>query len=202
MRNDVAVLKHVPQQLRKVASSENNKAAAKTRRQRGYQWEDTLVKRFNAQSGWRAFRLGSPSVGLPDILAVNSKTKHLVVIEAKSGSGNTLTVPVEQTERCLKWIDMFSLYKKRHVILAFKFSSKRRVGPAQYKSRELREFYKVRSPRSKPVECVCTYDGDFYAKRKGTYNDYDKIRIRNAECVMPFETKQSANALSSARIIF
>ena len=40
----------------------NNKKIAKTRRQRGYQWEDTLVKRFNSVENWKAFRLGSPSV--------------------------------------------------------------------------------------------------------------------------------------------
>ena len=48
------------------------KKIAKTRRQRGYQWEDTLVKRFNSLEGWKAFRLGSPSVALPDVLVVNN----------------------------------------------------------------------------------------------------------------------------------
>ena len=33
----------------------NFKKIAKTRRQRGYQWEDTLVKRFNKMDGWKAF---------------------------------------------------------------------------------------------------------------------------------------------------
>ena len=31
------------------------KKIAKTRRQRGYQWEDTLVKRFNSLEGWKHF---------------------------------------------------------------------------------------------------------------------------------------------------
>ena len=56
----------------KKRSSEKNKKIARTRRQRGYNWEDTLVKRFNARPNWKAFRLGSPSVALPDILVVNN----------------------------------------------------------------------------------------------------------------------------------
>ena len=49
----------------------NNQKIAKTRRQRGYQWENTLVKRFNSVENWKAFRLGSPSVALPDVLVVS-----------------------------------------------------------------------------------------------------------------------------------
>ena len=36
----------------------NFKKIAQTRRQRGYNWEDTLVKRFNKLENWKAFRLG------------------------------------------------------------------------------------------------------------------------------------------------
>ena len=61
----------------------NFKKIAKTRRQRGYNWEDTLVKRFNSMDNWKAFRLGSPSVALPDILCVNNEDKILFTIEAK-----------------------------------------------------------------------------------------------------------------------
>jgi len=46
--------------LRKL--KKNNQKIAKTRRQRGYQWENTLVKRFNSVKNWKAFRLGSPTV--------------------------------------------------------------------------------------------------------------------------------------------
>lgn len=181
--------------------SSGNRTAARTRRQRGYQWEDTLVKRFNSSEGWRAFRLGSPSTGLPDILAVNPKRGHLVVIEAKSGSGTTLSVPDEQVERCRVWADTFSAFKRRHVILAYKFISKRRVGTAEYRPRELREFYKVRGPRSKPAECICTYDGGFYAKRDGLGSDY-RVPVRGAECIMPFKTRQPEEIVRGARIIF
>ena len=47
---------------------EKIKKINKTRRQRGYTWENTLVKRFNSIKSWKAFRLGSPSVALPDVL--------------------------------------------------------------------------------------------------------------------------------------
>ncbi|HZS73109.1 MAG TPA: resolvase, partial [Candidatus Nitrosotalea sp.] len=69
---------------RKKNSKKTNQRIARTRRQRGYNWEDTLVKRFNAVDGWKAFRLGSPSVGLPDILAVSTRENVIYTIEAKS----------------------------------------------------------------------------------------------------------------------
>ena len=73
----------------------NFKKIAQTRRQRGYNWEDTLVKRFNKMDKWKAFRLGSPSVALPDLLCVNNKDSVLFTIEAKSGTGTTLPVPFD-----------------------------------------------------------------------------------------------------------
>jgi len=77
---------------------ENNLRVARTRRQRGYQWEDTLVKRFNAIKFWKAFRLGSPSVALPDVLTVNNVISTIFTIEANSGTGTTLHVPFDQIE--------------------------------------------------------------------------------------------------------
>ena len=53
---------YVIQRQRLTAKNIENRKVSKTRRQRGYQWEDTLVKRFNALDSWKAFRLGSPSV--------------------------------------------------------------------------------------------------------------------------------------------
>ncbi len=61
----------------------NFKKIAQTRRQRGYNWEDTLVKRFNSMDNWKAFRLGSPSVALPDVLCVNNEDSVIFTIEAK-----------------------------------------------------------------------------------------------------------------------
>ena len=163
----------------------NNQKAAKTRRQRGYQWEDTLVKRFNTSSDWKAFRLGSPSIALPDVLAVNTEDSTIFTIEAKSGTSTSLPVPYDQIERCLEWIKTFDIYKKRHVLLAFKFLSKKRLGVGKYESRELREFYKIWDEKLEITDCVCTYEGKIYAKVDGSRKE-----IHLKECKMPFKTKQ------------
>ena len=143
--------------------AERNKKIARTRRQRGYNWEDTLVKRFNALDSWKAFRLGSPSVALPDILAVSSMANTIFTIEAKSGTGTTLHVPYDQIIRCLKWIHTFERYETRKTIIAFKFLSKKRIDTGKYEHRQLREFYKTWDESNKITDFVCTYDGETYA---------------------------------------
>jgi len=167
----------------------NNKKAARIRRQRGYQWEDTIVKRFNGNNKWKAFRLGSPSIALPDVLAVNTEDSTIFTIEAKSGTSTSLPVPADQIERCLDWIKTFDIYKKRNVILAFKFLSKKRIGLGKYESRELREFYKIWDESLEITDCVCTYEGIFFAKINGTRKE-----LSLKECSMPFKTKQKSSA--------
>ena len=162
----------------------NFKKIAKIRRQRGYQWEDTVVKRFNKLDNWKAFRLGSPSVALPDILSVNNKDSILYTLEAKSGTGTTLTVPFDQIIRCLNWTNNFEVYKIRHVILAFKFLSKKRVGVGTYEKRELREFFKVWDSKKSPTDIVCRYDGITYALKEGK-----KKKLALKDYVMPFVSK-------------
>ena len=166
---------------KKYTEKSKNKRIAKIRRQRGYHWEDTIVKRFNALDDWKAFRLGSPSVALPDVLIVSSKNNTIFTIEAKSGTGNTLQVPFDQIIRCLNWTNTFVLYKTRKVILAFKFLSKKRVGVGKYESRELREFFKVWDETKNAIDCVCTYEGKTYAiqSRKRV-----KLNLKNYK--MPF----------------
>ncbi len=168
----------------KTRSSKKNKKIARTRRQRGYNWEDTLVKRFNALSNWKAFRLGSPSVALPDILVVNNDQSIIYTIEAKSGTGTTLQVPFDQIIRCLNWTNHFELYKKRKVVLAFKFLSKKRIGVGKYENRQLREFYKVWDESKKIIDCVCTYNGETYAIKEGKRQ---KLILKDYE--MPFKSK-------------
>lgn len=162
-----------------------NKKTQQTRRQRGYFWEDTLVKRFNALKDWKAFRLGSPSVALPDILAVNNKNSTILTIEAKSGTVDRLPVPYDQILRCLNWVDNFGVYNNRKVVLAFKFLSKKRIGLGKYESRELREFYKVWDSSIDPIDCVCTYDGEIYAMR-----DRKNSKLKLEEFQMPFKSKR------------
>ena len=170
-------------------TSKNNKKIARTRRQRGYHWEDTIVKRFNKLENWEAFRLGSPSVALPDILTVNNQERILFTIEAKSGTNNTLQVPYDQISRCLKWTETFKVYKTRDVILAFKFLSKKRISQGEYESRELREFYKIWDESITPTNCVCTYDGDVFSKKNGR-----REKINLIEHPMPFKTKHRHSA--------
>ncbi len=162
----------------------NNRKIAKTRRQRGYQWENTLVKRFNSVENWKAFRLGSPSVALPDVLVVSDKFLTIFATEAKSGTGTTLYVPYDQIERCLNWANNFRLYKTRKVILAFKFLSKKRIGVDKYEKRQLREFYKIWDNNKKAVNCVCTYNGNMYTIKNGIQK---KLHLQNLH--PPFKTR-------------
>ncbi|MBA4718449.1 MAG: resolvase [Nitrosopumilus sp.] len=166
-------------------NKKNNQKAARLRRQRGYHWEDTLVKRFNSTEKWKAFRLGSPSIALPDVLAVSTEENTIYTIEAKSGTGTSLPVPADQIERCLEWIKTFDIFKKRNVLLAFKFLSKKRIGVGEYESRELREFYKIWDKSLEITDCVCTYEGRFFAKIDGRRKE-----LFLKECLIPFKTKQ------------
>ena len=167
----------------------NHQKAVKTRRQRGYQWEDTIVKRFKKTENWKAFRLGSPSIALPDVLAVNTEQSTIFTIEAKSGTSTSLPVPADQIERCLEWIKTFDIYKKKQVLLAFKFLSKKRIDVGVYKNRELREFFKIWDETLEITDCVCTYDGKIYSKINGKRKELDL-----KECKMPFKTKQRTSA--------
>jgi len=172
------------QYQRNTSQNKKNKKIARTRRQRGYNWENTLVKRFNSLSGWKAFRLGSPSVALPDVLVVSNSNSTIFTIEAKSGTGTTLQVPFDQIIRCVNWTNHFELYKTRQVVLAFKFLSKKRLGVGKYENRQLREFYKVWDGSKKIVDCVCTYDGKTYALIDGK-----RKKLVLKDCEMPFKSK-------------
>ena len=158
---------------------------SRTRRQRGYQWEDTLVKRFNKLDNWKAFRLGSPSVALPDILSLNNEDSIIFTIEAKSGTSTSLTVPFDQIVRCMNWTENFKVYQTRQVILAFKFLSKKRIGSSLYEKRELREFFKVWNTKLTPIDIVCKYDGTTYGLISGK-----RKSIKLKDYRMPFKEKK------------
>ena len=102
----------------------NHQKAAKTRRQRGDQWEDTIVKRFKKSENWKAFRLGSPSIALPDVLAVNTQESTIFAIEAKSGTSTSLPVPADQIQRV--WIGLKHLiFMKKTSIACIQISLKK-----------------------------------------------------------------------------
>lgn len=170
--------------MRAAPRVDKNMRASRARRSRGYAWEGALVKRFNGADGWLGFRLGSPSVALPDILAVNNSSKSLIIVEAKSGTGTTLQVPAEQVGRCARWAETLGAYRDRRVVLAFKFLSKKRVGTATYTGRALREFYKEWDCADEPVSCVCTYDGLTYALEGG-----GRAEKRLPDFGMPFSSR-------------
>ena len=158
---------------------------SRIRRQRGYHWEDTLVKRFNKLDNWKAFRLGSPSVALPDILSLNNDESIIFTIEAKSGTSTSLTVPSDQIVRCMNWTENFKVYQTREVILAFKFLSKKRIGNSLYEKRELREFFKVWNTKRTPIDIVCKYDGTTYGLNKGK-----RKSIKLKDYRMPFKERK------------
>lgn len=113
---------------------------ARTRKKRGYDWEDAIVKRF-LEKGWVAMRLGSPSIHLPDVLAIDNHSMVILAIEAKSGTRNSIVIPGPQVERTYQFVESFKAYKERKVILAVKFLSKKRVASGKYTRRKRREFF-------------------------------------------------------------
>ena len=188
MSNVVKLQKAVAQKKTK----KDNVKIARTRRQRGYHWEDMLVKRFNSLDGWKGFRLGSPSVGLPDILAISTKNSTIFTIEAKSGTTNSLVVPYDQIIRCLKWVDNFELYQTREVIFAFKFLSKKRIGLGEYEKRELREYYKVWDKTKQISDFACNYDGTTHS-----IIDAKRQRLDLKDYAMPFVSKNAKTTQES-----
>lgn len=137
---------------------------------------------------WHARRLGGSSTGLPDIVAVNNTVGVLLTIEAKSGTSDILYVPQDQIERCLMIRNMFGIYPERHIILAFKFMSKkrfRRKNETVYESRKLLEYYKVADVVAEmgilPI-VKCTYDGRTYAIYKNK-----TIALNLPDYSMPFQ---------------
>ncbi len=160
--------------------------ASNIRRHRGYNWEDTIVKRFNAVDGWSGYRLGSASVSLPDVLALNPATKSAFVIEAKSGTTDRLVVPPAQIERCIDWHHILGPFKQRRVVLAFKFLSKKRIGRAEYGGRKLHEFFKVWDVDTMPIECVCMYDGTTYGRHEDK-----RVTLKLGDCALPIRKKDA-----------
>lgn len=97
----------------------NTAQTARLARRRGYQWERSLADRINQWDGWTAFRLGSPSTKIPDILAVGPD--QVIAIECKTGQGDLLYIPSDQISNCRKVVEPFSHRYETMVVGAFKF---------------------------------------------------------------------------------
>jgi Holliday junction resolvase len=172
----------------------------RTRRQnRGYTFETQLVKEFN-KGTWKARRLGGSSSGLPDVGIVNNTQKLMYAIEAKSTVYNFCEVPVKQIKRCIDYLDMFSVYEKRNVILAFRFATKRailaentlvkitRVKPVYYIFL-IKKFYKI----SDIEAFTCNSKGSINVK----INNYDSNKIYNFSEYIELECFRSINDLKN-----
>ena len=143
------------------------------RKQRGYSFEHELVNRINKVEGWIAIRLGSPSISLPDIIAVNNGNSTLLAIEAKSSSSDIITIPVDQIMRCLRILNTFAIYENKYAIIALKFMSKKWRGRRRYTYRELREYYYVLNNTVVNDDIKCKYDGSLYY-----YYSNDKLSLQ------------------------
>ena len=120
------------------------------RPRRGYEFEKHVVESLNA-TGWKARRLGSPSIELPDVLAINNRTNTVCAIECKSGISTSLVVPADQIARCMEMVDDLRAYKNRLTVLSFKFVGRNRNRGLRYTSLLWND--------SVPADTRCSYDG-------------------------------------------
>jgi Holliday junction resolvase len=139
---------------------------------------------------WIARRLGGSSTGLPDIVAVNNTEATLLSIEAKSGTGDALYIQPDQIKRCFLIRDMFGYYKKKHVILAFKFMRKKRFTRKKqvvYENRKLIEYYMIADKLGKLDDMPlvkCTYGGKIFIMQNGKFTNKSLPNY-----VMPFQSR-------------
>ena len=141
----------------------DNKKINKTRKNRGYAWEKTIVNRYNLKYNWEAMRLGGASSFLPDVLLIHSEMSTIISVEAKSGTTDNLYVPWDQIERCYRFVNKFKKYDYRYVMLAFKFSQVKRISSTKKTTRPLREyFYRWDGEIHNIADHVCTYDGKMF----------------------------------------
>ncbi|MFP3130069.1 MAG: hypothetical protein RXP28_00425 [Nitrososphaeria archaeon] len=104
-------------------------------KKRGYDWEDKVVKIF-IKKGWKAIRLGSPSVHLPDVLAINDQKNMIVAVEAKASKDDKIYVPLAEITRLFSFLEMFGAYRRKEAVLAIKF--------LKVKGKKMREeFYRL-----------------------------------------------------------
>lgn len=131
------------------------------------------------------------------MVAVNNLESILLSIEAKSGAGDILYVPPDQLERCELITKMFSIYRERYIILAFKFMSKKRFTRKKqrvYENRELREYYKIAdldmiaNPNGTLPTVKCNYDGTTEVIQTSAGSTYT-VDMKLKDYDMPFKSK-------------
>lgn len=133
------------------------------RRSRGYKYERTVVDRINAVTGWHAYRLGGTSTEMPDVLAFQKQKRDspcsrpiMYAIECKTGGGNKLVIPAEQTDRCYAICDALDAYEGVPVG-AFKFHRKKHAGG----TRHIEEIFVALTTRG--ATYAVNYDGEVTA---------------------------------------
>lgn len=148
----------------------DTKKTNQIRRQRGYAFENHIVKLFGDLGGWSAKRLGSPSIKLPDVMCVNNMYQTMMAIEAKSTVQDYAYVPADQVQRCIDWVNQFTLYNTKQVVLAFKFGRTIINFKGTPRPRKLRYFYKI-FPHKKisPTDVRIDYDGNIMIKDDGKW---------------------------------
>ena len=112
-------------------------ARNKKSRQRGYAFENNLVKDVSRYAYWGSRRLGGSSTGLPDVMIsfaelvpANDKEDPelkkwktiIIATECKEGEDNYLYVEREQIKRCFAAITaLWQSIDNKWILLAFKF---------------------------------------------------------------------------------
>ena len=156
-------------------------ARNKKSRQRGYSFENWLVKEVSSYPYWGARRLGGTSTGLPDVMMSYAKYgpdiptamfkrwySIIVATECKEGENNTLYVEREQVRRAYAAITaLWQSIDAKWILLAFKFLRNQ----TQYKARtqtltrfvlipymDIYEWLKSNADKYKELKILFRYD--------------------------------------------
>lgn len=151
-------------------------ARNKKSRQRGYDFENWLVKEVSAYPYWGSRRLGGSSTGLPDVMmsfaelvpANNKEDPDLkkwktiiVATECKEGEDNYLYVEREQVRRAYAAItQLWQSIDDKWILLAFKFLRNK----TQYKARTQTLQRYILIPYSEIAEWLKQYYDTQYVK--------------------------------------
>lgn len=105
----------------------------RTRRNRGYSFETSIVHKVNDIAYWSARRLGGASTYLPDVIITNYDGAALTLECKSTHEKKDLYIPPDQVLRCIDTLSLFSYYRVKNVVFAFKFG--------QSKGNKLKEYF-------------------------------------------------------------